>query len=113
MTEALRQQEMPAWQASPSSSYAPSSSGGSGLEASAATASSAAVAVAAAARAGSSRNTAGSGGGSSRGARDQNKEVVLYEDAVKELHALTQAPRQSGSLRSATDAALRRLQLNR
>ena len=85
---------MPAWQVSSSSSSAASSTA-------------AAAVAAAAARAGSRSGTSGG-----RGSSEANKEEVLFEDVVKELHALTQAPRQSGSLRSATDAALRRLQVN-
>ena len=104
--EALRQKELPAWHALPSDARHASGSGHS---------SAAAAPVAATARNGgfsgfglgssslSSSSSSGDGGGG---------EAVSYDAVVVELTALTQAPRLSGSLRSATDAALRRLQVN-
>ena len=104
--EVLRQKEFPAWYALPSDDG--HASGGGHISA-------AAAAVATAARKGafsgfglgsSSLSTSSGDGGRGVG------EAVSYDAVVVELTALTQAPRLSGSLRSATDAALRRLQVN-
>ena len=103
--EALRQQELPAWHALPSDAGHASGGGHN---------SAAAAVVATAARKGafsgfglgSSSLSTSSGDGGGVG------EAVPYGVVVVELTALTEAPRLSGSLRSATDAALRRLQVN-